>query len=123
MKKLLLLLLIMAIVFMSCEKDDLNETPVPEARIIGEWETFKVEKQELILDFNTDGSPDTTVNSSINNSDFIEREHTVSGLGDFIAFDATIHLIYYSSRLICGVSYIVYIFRVKFFCHDIIIPI
>jgi hypothetical protein len=55
-KLLLLLLLIMAVAFMSCEKDDLNETPVLEARIIGEWETFKVEKQELILDFNTDGS-------------------------------------------------------------------
>ena len=55
MKKLLLLV-IMAVAFMSCEKDNLNETPLPEARIIGEWETFKVEKQELILDFNTDGS-------------------------------------------------------------------
>ena len=42
--------------------------------------------------FNTDGSPDTTVNSSINNSDFIEREHTVSGLGDFIAFAIKIRM-------------------------------
>ena len=54
----LLLLIILAVAFMSCEKDDWSETPVAEAeaRITGEWETFKVEKQELLLDFNTDGS-------------------------------------------------------------------
>jgi hypothetical protein len=56
MKKVFLLLTIMVVAFMSCGDNELNEAPIPEARIIGEWETYKVEKQELILDFNTDGS-------------------------------------------------------------------
>ena len=43
-----LLLVIMAVAFISCEKDDLDETPVPEARIIGEWEVFKLEKQDQV---------------------------------------------------------------------------
>ena len=34
----------------------LNETPTPKARIIGEWEAYKVEKQELILGFKANGS-------------------------------------------------------------------
>ena len=34
----------------------LNETPIPKARIIGEWEAYKVEKQELILGFKANGS-------------------------------------------------------------------
>jgi hypothetical protein len=49
----LILLVIMAVAFMSCEKDDLNETPVAEVevqtRIIGEWEMFKREKQDIYL--------------------------------------------------------------------------
>ena len=36
--------------------------------------------------FNTDGSPDTVVNNSVDYSDFIEREYSVSGLSEFIAF-------------------------------------
>jgi hypothetical protein len=42
--------------------------------------------------FNTDGSPDTNVNSSVNNQDFIEREYTVEGLEEFIAFAVKIRM-------------------------------
>jgi hypothetical protein len=56
-----LLLAIMVVAFSSCDTDDLNETLTPEAetetevddvtRILGEWEMFKREAQELSLDF------------------------------------------------------------------------
>lgn len=36
--------------------------------------------------FNTDGSPDTVVNSSTTYNDFIEREYTANNLEEFIAF-------------------------------------
>ena len=36
--------------------------------------------------FNTDGSPDTLVNSSTTYNDFIEREYTANNLEEFIAF-------------------------------------
>ena len=42
--------------------------------------------------FNTDGSPDTTVNNSVDYGDFIEREYSVSGLSEFIAFAIKIRM-------------------------------
>ena len=42
--------------------------------------------------FNTDGSPDTTVNNSVDYDDFIEREYSVSGLSEFIAFAIKIRM-------------------------------
>jgi len=42
--------------------------------------------------FNGDGTPDTAVNASVNNTDFIEREYTVEGLEEFIAFAIKIRL-------------------------------
>ena len=44
------------------------------------------------LYFNNDGSPDTTVNASVNEDDFIEREYTVDGLEEFIAFAIKIRM-------------------------------
>lgn len=51
MKKLLFV--IMAVAFISCETDDSNESPAAEveSRILGEWEMYKREAQELSLDF------------------------------------------------------------------------
>ena len=42
--------------------------------------------------FNTTGIPDTTVNASVNNEDFIERQYTVEGLPEFIAFAIKIRM-------------------------------
>ena len=36
--------------------------------------------------FNTNGSPDTNVNASVDNTDFIERQYTADGLSEFISF-------------------------------------
>ena len=48
MKKLLFLSLLTLSLF-SCESEDSNEQPLP-AKVLGEWETYKVEKQELHLE-------------------------------------------------------------------------
>ena len=42
--------------------------------------------------FNTTGTPDTNVNASVNNEDFIERQYTVEGLSEFIAFAIKIRM-------------------------------
>jgi hypothetical protein len=42
--------------------------------------------------FNTTGTPDTNVNASVNNEDFIERQYTVEGLPEFIAFAIKIRM-------------------------------
>jgi len=42
--------------------------------------------------FNGTGLPDTNVNASVNNEDFIERQYTVEGLSEFIAFAIKIRL-------------------------------
>jgi hypothetical protein len=42
--------------------------------------------------FNTTGLPDTNVNASVNNEDFIERQYTVEGLPEFIAFAIKIRM-------------------------------
>jgi len=42
--------------------------------------------------FNNDGSPDTNVNASVNNLDFIERQYSVDGLEEFIAFAIKIRM-------------------------------
>ena len=50
MKKLVLLIAI--IILCSCEKDDTgNVIPAP-AKVLGEWEPYKIERQVLILDWN-----------------------------------------------------------------------
>ena len=42
--------------------------------------------------FNTDGSPDTTVNDSTNQYDFLENTHSVEDLDEFIAFSIKIRM-------------------------------
>ena len=42
--------------------------------------------------FNTDGSPDTNVNNSVNIDDFIEREYTADDIGEFISFAIKIRM-------------------------------
>jgi hypothetical protein len=42
--------------------------------------------------FNDTGLPDTAVNSSVDNNDFIEREYSIDGLPEFIAFSIKIRL-------------------------------
>ena len=42
--------------------------------------------------FNTNGLPDATVNASVDNNDFIEREYTVEGLQEFISFAIKIRM-------------------------------
>ena len=42
--------------------------------------------------FNTTGTPDTNVNASVNTEDFIERQYTVEGLSEFIAFAIKIRM-------------------------------
>ena len=42
--------------------------------------------------FNTNGTPDINVNSSVNQYDFIERQYTVNGLEEFIAFAIKIRM-------------------------------
>jgi hypothetical protein len=42
--------------------------------------------------FNTDGSPDTTVNPSTTNDDFVEYEYTENSIGEFIAFAIKIRM-------------------------------
>ena len=42
--------------------------------------------------FNTDGTPDETVNASISYTDYIERAYTVEGLEEFIAFAIKIRM-------------------------------
>jgi hypothetical protein len=42
--------------------------------------------------FNTNGDPDTFVNSSTTNDDFLEREYTVNNLEEFIAFAIKIRM-------------------------------
>ena len=42
--------------------------------------------------FNTDGSPDTTVNNSVNTNDFIERVYSVDNVGEFISFAIKIRM-------------------------------
>ena len=42
--------------------------------------------------FNTNGLPDTTVNSSVDLYDFVEREYTVDGLEEFISFAIKIRM-------------------------------
>ena len=42
--------------------------------------------------FNTNGLPDTTVNSSVDNTDFIERLYSVEGLEEFISFAIKIRM-------------------------------
>ena len=42
--------------------------------------------------FNTTGGPDSNVNASVNNEDFIERQYTVEGLPEFIAFAIKIRM-------------------------------
>ena len=42
--------------------------------------------------FNTTGGPDVNVNSSVNTEDFIERQYTVEGLSEFIAFAIKIRM-------------------------------
>ena len=42
--------------------------------------------------FNTDGSPDTTVNNSVNSNDFIERVYSVDDVGEFISFAIKIRM-------------------------------
>ncbi len=47
-----LLLAILALTFMSCEKDELNETPpaAVSAQVLGEWELYRDENLESIID-------------------------------------------------------------------------
>ena len=42
--------------------------------------------------FNTDGSPDTPVNNSVNIDDFIERQYTADDIGEFISFAIKIRM-------------------------------
>ena len=49
MKKVLLLIAIMTL--SSCEKEDSDNLISAPEKVIGEWEVYKFEKQELILDF------------------------------------------------------------------------
>ena len=42
--------------------------------------------------FNTNGLPDTTVNSSVDLYDFVERQYTVEGLEEFISFAIKIRM-------------------------------
>lgn len=42
--------------------------------------------------FNTNGLPDSTVNTSVNAADFIEREYTANGLEQFVAFAIKIRM-------------------------------
>ena len=42
--------------------------------------------------FNTNGSPDTNVNASVDNTDFIERQYTADGLSEFISFAIKIRM-------------------------------
>jgi hypothetical protein len=42
--------------------------------------------------FNTNGLPDTTVNSSVDLYDFVERQYTVDGLEEFISFAIKIRM-------------------------------
>jgi hypothetical protein len=51
MKKLVLLT-VLAIAFISCDKDDINEIEQPnaEARVVGTWQLYKDENLESIID-------------------------------------------------------------------------
>ena len=42
--------------------------------------------------FNTNGSPDTNVNASVDYQDFIERQYTADGLQEFISFAIKIRM-------------------------------
>jgi len=42
--------------------------------------------------FNSDGQPDTNVNASINETDFIERKYSAEGLEEFISFAIKIRM-------------------------------
>ncbi|MDB9960854.1 hypothetical protein OAD62_02035 [Oceanihabitans sp.] len=91
-----LLLAIMLIAFNSCDTDDINETPTPEAetevdditRILGEWEMFKREKQDLTLDFDAGELIQSVqwidVTSSIATESILEFNEDYS-FGDFYA--------------------------------------
>ena len=50
MKKLFLLSTLLIFAF-SCEKEDTNDLTSPQAKVIGEWEVYKFEKQDLAQDF------------------------------------------------------------------------
>ena len=41
---------------------------------------------------NTNGSPDTNVNASVDNTDFIERQYKTDGLSEFISFAIKIRM-------------------------------
>ena len=49
-------------------------------------------KDTIWTPFNTDGSPDTTVNNSVNSNDFIERVYSVDDVGEFISFAIKIRM-------------------------------
>ena len=51
MKKIIVILAIMTLY--SCEKED---NPIPfSAKVLGEWETYKIERQDLFLDWDAGG--------------------------------------------------------------------
>lgn len=46
----LLLITALALTFMNCEKKELNETPLVEAKVLGEWEMYRDENLVAMLD-------------------------------------------------------------------------
>ena len=50
MKKLLMLT-VLTLSLICCEKEDTDNLVSVQAKVLGEWEVYKFEKQELILDF------------------------------------------------------------------------
>jgi len=50
MKKLLMLT-VLTLSLMCCEKEDTDNLVSAQAKVLGEWEVYKLEKQDLVLDF------------------------------------------------------------------------
>lgn len=61
--KIVLFCLTLGVIFTACKKENLDETvtvlpePTPPAKIVEEWETYRLEKQELVLEGFVDGEP------------------------------------------------------------------
>jgi hypothetical protein len=60
--KLVLFFLSVAVVLTACQKENIDITdtvtpdPTASAKILGEWEVYKVEKEELVFEYDTDGN-------------------------------------------------------------------
>jgi hypothetical protein len=67
--KNLLLLAVLTLTFMSCENDELNETPpvTVEAKVLGEWQLYRDENLETIIDEWT-GTEWTTIDQWFQNT-------------------------------------------------------